>query len=73
MEVAGNFWLFWVFVAAQVFFLVMERRGYSLLGVHGLLFAMACLCGSWALGHGGFSNCNFQALEHKLSSCGSRA
>ena len=37
--------------------LVVGSRGYSLVVVHGLLFAVAS-CGAWALGHAGFSSCS---------------
>ena len=38
-----NFWLCWVFVAARRLSLVVANGGYSLVLVHGLLVAMACL------------------------------
>ena len=48
--------------------------------VHGLLIAVASLCGAWTLGMQasvvvacGLSSCSSRALEHRLSSCGARA
>ena len=48
--------------------------------VHGLPIVVASRCGAWALGvrasivvARGLSSCGSQALEHRLSSCGTRA
>ena len=37
------FWLCWVFLVAQNFYLVAESRGYSLFAVLGFLVAVAFL------------------------------
>ena len=76
-------WLHRVFVAARGLSLVAESRGYSLAAVHRLLSAVArtsvvavqwlISCGSQTLEYAGFSNCDFRALEHGLSSCGTWA
>ena len=68
------FWLCWIFVAAQGFFLVAASRGYSLIAVHGLsrCSGFSC-CGAQALGHAdflrahGLSSCRSLALEHRLN------
>ena len=66
------FWLLWVFIAV---------RGFSLVAVCGLLIATASL----VVEHGlqgvqasvvaapGLSRCGFQAVECRLSSCGTYA
>ena len=53
------FWLCWVFVAA---------RGFSLWQA-----GLSSGCGAWASHCGGFSCYRARALEHRLSSCGTRA
>ena len=40
----------------------------SVVAAHGLNG-----CGTWALEHAGFSSCGSQALEFRLTSCGTRA
>ena len=56
------------------FSLVTASGGYSLIVVHGLLIAVASLvAGALALGPVGFRSCGSQALEHKVSSCGTQA
>ena len=63
------FWLCWVFVAVQNFFsLVPASRGYSLVLVHRFLLLWST--GSRTCGLGG---CCSWALEHSLSSSGTRA
>lgn len=52
------FWLYWIFTCCSGFSLVVMSRGYSLVGVHGLLIAAASFvdlgarasvsCGIWA-------------------------
>ena len=57
------------------------ERGLLFIAVHGLLIAVAGLCcgaralGVWALvvAARGLSSCGSQALELRLSSCGTRA
>ena len=53
--------------------LVAASRGYSLLWCTG--FSLRWLLLLWSTGsrHMGFSSCGFQALEHRLSSCGTWA
>ena len=60
-----------------LFSLAVVTRGYSLLVVHGLLIAVACLVVEHGL-HGVLaslvvarvlSSCRFQALKHRLNSC----
>ena len=72
-----------VFVAARAFLYLRRAGGYSLVAVRGLLFAVASQCGGFsccraqALGvwvsvvaaHR-LSSWSFQALEHRLNSCG---
>ena len=57
--VYSYFWLFWVLTAEPRLSLVAESGGNSCCGVRA------------SSGHG-FS-CGFPALEHMLSSCGTRA
>ena len=59
--------------------LVAESSGYSLGVVCRLLIVVASLCQAWALGiqasvvaAWGSVGCGSQALEHRLSSCGSQ-
>ena len=51
------------------FSLVLGSGGNSLVVVYGLLIAVA-FRGARALGCLSVSSCRFQALEHRLSSCG---
>ena len=45
----------------------------TLVGVHGLLTAVASLVEEHGLGCEGFSHCGMWALVHRLCSCGPRA
>ena len=54
------FWLHWVFIAA---------RGLSLVAASGGFSSLWCADSR----HAGFSSCGSRALEHRLSSCGTRA
>ena len=67
------FWLCWVFVAARGLSLVVVSGGYSLLQCAG--FSLRWLLLLWSMGSRrvGFSSCGSWALEHRLSSCGTRA
>ena len=66
------FWLHWVFVAVRGRSLVVASRGYSLLWCAGFSLWWLLL---WSTGsrRAGFSSCGSRALEHRLSSCGTRA
>ena len=73
-------WLRWVFIATHGFSLVAASRGCSLLRCTGFSLQWFLLCAAPALGAQasvaaacGLSSCGFQALEHRLSSCGTRA
>ena len=59
------FWLHWVFVAACRLSLVAVSTGFSLWWLL-LLWSLGSRCM-------GFSSCGSQALEHRLSSCGTWA
>ena len=61
MYLLTYFWLHWVFVAMFGLSLVVASRGYSLLGVLGLLTAVASLVAEHRLGHVSFSSCSVQA------------
>ena len=65
-------WLHWVFVAACGLSLVVASGDYSL---QFMGFSLLWLFLLWSMGssHAGFSSCGLQALERRLSSCGSRA
>ena len=67
------FWLCWVFIVACGLSLVAVSRGYSSLRCAG--FSLRWLLLLWSTGsrHTGFSSCGLRALEHRLSSCGTRA
>ena len=68
------FWLYWVCVATLRVSLVASSRANSLGVVCRLLIAVASLvAGALALGPMGFCSCGSQALEHKVSSCGTQA
>ena len=54
------------------FSLVVVSRGYSLAVLHGLLIAVISLV-EHGLQAQGLSSCGLQALEHRLSCCGSWA
>ena len=60
------FWLCWVFIA-------VESGGYSFLRCAGFLLRWLLLLWSTGSRHVGFSSCGTQALERRLSSCGSWA
>ena len=67
------FWLRWVFIAAHRLSLVAASGDYSLLWCVG--FSLQWLLLLWSTGSRrvGFSSCGSQALERRLSSCGTRA
>ena len=74
------FLLCWVFVAARRLFSGCGERGLLFLAVCGLLIVVASRCRAQALGMQtsvvvacGLSSCGSQALERRLSSCGTRA
>ena len=74
------FWLPRVFVAAWGLFSSCGKRRLLFVAVHGLLIVVASRCGAWALGVRvsvvvalGLGSCGSQALERRLSSCGTRA
>ena len=74
------FWLHWVFIAACRLSLVAASGGYSLLWCVGFSLWWLLFCGAWALGTRasvvvalGLSSCSSQALECRLSSCGTQA
>ena len=71
---------FWGLIAVCGLSLVVERsRGYSLVGVLGLLIMVALLLlqssGAWGsvLATRGLSNCGSRTPEHGLSNCGGQA
>ena len=74
------FWLCWVFIAACRFSLIVATEGYSLLRCAGFSLQWLLLLRStgsrrWAsvvVAHG-LSSCGLQALERRLSSCGTWA
>ena len=56
------------------------EQGLLFVAVSGLLITVASRCGAWALGAlasivvaCGLTSCGLQALERRLSSCGTRA
>ena len=49
------------------------KQGLLFIAVSKLLIAVGSLLQSMGCRHTGFSSCGSQALEHKLSSCGTRA
>ena len=65
-----HFWLWWVFVAAGAFSLLMTSGGSSVVGVHRFLTVVASRVAETELECGGFSSCGKQALEHRPSGCG---
>ena len=67
------FWLHWVFIAALGLSLVAVSGGYSSLWCAGFSLRWLLLLQSMSSRHAGFSSCDLRALEHRLSSCGSRA
>ena len=78
------FWLRWVFTAVHGLSIVavsnysLRQRGLLFVAVHGLLTAVASLVvehgtrTSVVVAHG-LSSCGLQALERRLSSCGTQA
>ena len=66
------FWLSWVLVAAHGLSLVEASGGYSWLRYVGLL-RWLLLLQSTGSRCAGFSSCGSQALERRLSSCGTQA
>ena len=69
------FWLRWVFMAVHGLSLVAASGGYSSLRCTGFSCGGAQALGTRAsvVVVCGLSSCGSQALEHKLSSCGTRA
>ena len=72
-----NFFIYlcscWVFVAAQAF-LWLWRLGATLeFQCMGFSFQWLLLSWTWALGCVGFGSGGSQALEHRLSGCGTQA
>ena len=74
------FWLCWVFVAVRRLSLVAASGGYSSLWCAG--FSLQWLLLLWSMGfrHTGFSSCGMRlsscgsrTLDHRLSTCGTRA
>ena len=67
------FWLRWVFVAEHGLSLVAASGGYSSLWCMGFSLRWLLLLRSMGSRRAGFSSCGLWALEHRLSSCGTRA
>ena len=67
------FWLHWVFAAVHGLSLVAASRGYSFSRCAGFSLQWLLLLQSTGSRCTGFSSCGSQALEHRLSSCGTRA
>ena len=67
------FWLHWVFVAARGLSLVVVSGAYSLLWCAGFSLRWLPLLQSIGSRCVGFSSCGSQALERRLSSCGTWA
>ena len=67
------FWLWWVFIAARRFSLVVVNGDYSLLRCVDFSLWWLLLLQSMGSRHVGFRSCGSRALEHRLSSCGARA
>ena len=67
------FWLSWVFVAVCGLFLVAASGGYSLLRYTGFSLRWLLLLHIMGSRRASFSSCGLQALELRLSSCGTRA
>ena len=66
-------WRCWVFVAAHGLSLVAGSGGYSSLRCTGFSMQWLLLLRSTGSRRAGFSSCGAWALEHRLSSCGTRA
>ena len=67
------FWLLWIFIAVRRLSVVAVSSGYSSLRCKDVSLWWLLLLWSTSSRHGGFSSCGSQALEHRLSSCGTRA
>ena len=67
------FWLCWVFVAACGLSLVAASGGYSSMRCTGFSLRWLLLLRNTGSRRTSFSSCGSQALEHKLSSFGTRA
>ena len=67
------FWLCWVFVPALRLSLVAVSGGYSSLRCMGFSLQWPLLLQSTGSRCAGFSSCGSRAVEHQLSSCGTRA
>ena len=72
------FWLYWVFIAVWAFSSCREQRLFSSCALQASHCNGSPWCWPQALGHAGFSNCGLsnyssQALEHRLSHCGTWA
>ena len=67
------FWLRWVFVAVHGLSLVAASGGYSSLRCAGFSLWWLLLLRSTGSRRAGFSSCGSQALERRLSSCGTWA
>ena len=67
------FWLHWVCGTARGLPLVAASRGSSSLRCAGFSLRWLLLLQSMGSRHTGFSSCGSQAVESRLSSCGSRA
>ena len=75
-NVFGNAFLSYLFLAAlglcccEGLSRVVENRGYSSCSVQAPHCGGVSCCRAWALAYMGFSVCDPQALEHRLSTCG---
>ena len=67
------FWLHWVFVAAHGLSLLAASGGYSSSQCMGFSLWWLLLLQSTGSRCVGLSSCGSRALEHRLSSCGTRA
>ena len=67
------FWLCWVFVALRGLSLVAESGDYSSLRCAGFSLRWLLLLRSTGSQCTGFSSCGSRALEHRPTSCGTRA
>ena len=72
-----HFWPCWLFMAVQVFSLVVMNKGRLLIGCMGFLCGGLPCCRAQARGAGasavvahGLSSCSSWALEHGCNSCG---
>ena len=67
------FWLHWVFIAARGLSLVALNGGYYSLWFAGFSLQQLLLLRSMGSRRVGFSSCDLQALERRLSSCATGA